>query len=669
VIVHNVFYQMKGYSVHVYKLNGSGSNITVNFNTFSDPVASNATSHVIFQWSQGLTNATLDGNISDGTFLLTCNTGGTFTNVVVRRNITTTANVQAAACPGTITFSNNTTSSSSINFTDSSSRDYSLLSTSAAINAATGITAASGYPCNGTCDMGAFETLGGYSSATVNENSLDVTLAMSTNVPVLPASGMTGWTATVNGVARTVTSAARLSPSDTTVRLTLSGSACVGGQTWLVSYSGGNVTDSALNGGTNNQKLFAFTDQAVTNNCGSAPPSDPGTKYIYYKFEDGSIGLCCNDETANGEDGVPTNTPTYTATGGHNGSGGVTTTDASSQYIAVPYGSGVNPSTQSLTIAVGVLVGSGSESLARTYLGSTNGTSQRFYVSTLDGQWRIGIQGSSDGTASNLTVTAGWNRLCLNVDSGSDTATLYVNGVAGTTGAAKTYTSYTLASDLRVGSPFASNSPGTTYDEFMVYQSVVSCADDFQIWEQTSPAPTGTFDQKTHKFQKLRKAANGDPIDLATAGSHISVVPGGAFELIVQVDCTGADCSAFSPRLQYSRNSGSYQAISDSCAGADTICFYGDTGDADVVSAAVTCCLTGALTTNDGITVFTAAAIPNVDLDEDASVVQRYVLKFGTATAGDTYDFRVYTDTGNALDAYTATPRATIIPLSMGVGF
>jgi hypothetical protein len=130
-----------------------------------------------------------------------------------------------------------------------------------------------------------------------------------------------------------------------------------------------------------------------------------------------------------------------------------------------------------------------------------------------------------------------------------------------------------------------------------------------------------------------------------------------------------ANCDPLGLRLLYSKNSATYTAVPSTC-GADEICFYGTSTDPDILTGAVSCCLTGALTQNDGGTQFTADAIPVFDLGQDGSVVHRYVLKIGSsATAGTTYDFRVYSQDGNVLNTYTTTPRLTVQAMSMGVGF
>jgi hypothetical protein len=565
--------------------------------------------------------------------------------------------------------------------TYSATIDLTLTSTSPVI----GVGLVNEYADNGAApEAGAHETLGGYSSATANESHIDVTIAMDLNVPLLPASGMTGWTVKVNAVSRTVLSAAKLTGTDSVVRITFDGAVCAGGETWTVSYSGsGNVTDSALIGGTSNQPMFAFTDQAVTNNCGSAPPPDPETPYFHLTLDDGSSGTTpttAEDESANNEDGTLTNGPTWVT--GKLGSA-VQFADQGDDYIAVAHGSGVNPSTQSITVCMGVKMDAGLEAATRTFFGASLGTNQRFYLSNITGTWSMAIQSSQATSNSDFPVTAGWHYLCLVMNSGTDVATLYVDGVAGTGAqSVKSYTSYTFASDVTFGRANSfgdSVSGGVTIDEPRWYNAALSQAnidDLIEIWEQTSPTPTGTYEQKTHKWQRLRKTGAGAAEDFTISGTAngitISVVPGGAVELVTQIDCTAADCDPSGLKLYYNVNSGTFIPLPDEFA-TDNVAFYGTTSDPDVVSGTVTCCLTGALTANDGSTQLTASAVPVFDIAQNASFVRRSVIKFDTdVTVGNTYCFKEYHQTDVALNGgYTPSAGAclTIGGHNAGVGF
>jgi hypothetical protein len=97
-----------------------------------------------------------------------------------------------------------------------------------------------------------------FASASVpaNGNSIAVALTEADSAPILPASGVTGFTVLVNGTARSISSA---TASGTTVTLNLA-SAVYAGDVVTVSYAPGNVTDSASNA------MASFGAQSVTNN-------------------------------------------------------------------------------------------------------------------------------------------------------------------------------------------------------------------------------------------------------------------------------------------------------------------------------------------------------------------------------------------------------------------
>ncbi len=532
--------------------------------------------------------------------------------------------------------------------------------------------AISGFGFNGSApDIGPFETFG-FSSATINANNLDVTLGMNVNTPVLPASGQTTWT---TNNSRTITAASKLTGTDSVVRLTVSGAVCAA-ESWTVTYAVGTVTDSAAIGGASwanlNQPMFAFSGSAVTNNCGSAPPSDPGTPYIYYKFDE-NTGTSVNDETVNNLDGTLTNGPTWTT--GKTGSAVLYADSATEMYTAIPYGSGVNPSTQSLTVCLGVLPTSTSPS-QKIVFSADNGADQRMYIGWIGGTWGIGIQASGFTTGSEFPLVAEWTRLCLVMNSGTDVATLYVNGVAGTSAqVVKSYTSYTFASNFKVGvGTFSVNYGGSASDDLKIYQSALSASnitDDYQIWSQSTPAPTGTFEQKTHKGQRLRKTAGGSAEDYAVAGvtngATLSVMPTGALAIVVQIDCTVANCDPTGFRLRYRKNgTGSYIEVPNVC-GSDGICFYG-TPDNDIVSGTVTCCLTGVLTANDGPTNTTADAVPLWDGALNSSFVRRSVLKFN-ASPGDYFELQEWHQTSLPMNTYTPSGGARINIGDYAAGF
>lgn len=151
-----------------------------------------------------------------------------------------------------------------------------LQATSPAINAGVAVPTAAH---NGSApDMGDRETIVCTSAEVglIDATSLIITCENNVNPPILPATGIAGFSVeedTGGGFAAvTVSSAARTGTN--LIDLTL-GSAITTGSTVRFSYSTGtgNVTDSALIGGTKNQRLNAITNQAVVNNVEAAAPS------------------------------------------------------------------------------------------------------------------------------------------------------------------------------------------------------------------------------------------------------------------------------------------------------------------------------------------------------------------------------------------------------------
>lgn len=98
-------------------------------------------------------------------------------------------------------------------------------------------------------------------TATVADAGTTVALTFveSASPPLLPASGVTGFSLTTNGLSVVIASATRT--ASTTITLTL-GQTIHAGDVVLLSYSGGNVTDSASPANS----LATVTNAAVTNN-------------------------------------------------------------------------------------------------------------------------------------------------------------------------------------------------------------------------------------------------------------------------------------------------------------------------------------------------------------------------------------------------------------------
>lgn len=261
IIRRNVFYDCnRGYPIHVYKSAGTTSGLKVYHNTIADGAPSTPPGSILvastLQSSEIKNNLAYQPNLSlVNTFSLTAS------NTVVSYNLMTTNDVSGdnifyPALPAGVTVSNNQ-DNQVIALGAPASRNYTLAAGSVAINAATDVGL-------GLHDVGAYQ-VPLFTSATVENGSAD-TVRVNFSVvdgPLLPATGVTGFSVKVNGNTATILSA---TCSGSTVLLQLSASVAQGA-TVTFSYSGGNVTDSADLGTSTKQPLVhTFTNQAVTNN-------------------------------------------------------------------------------------------------------------------------------------------------------------------------------------------------------------------------------------------------------------------------------------------------------------------------------------------------------------------------------------------------------------------
>lgn len=560
-------------------------------------------------------------------------------------------------------------------FVDSVSSNFSLLQGSAAINAGTNI----GYPFNGTApDIGAYETIPS-PTCTIATNKITCIFPMNTAVPVQGLS-VTGVTVGCTGIAcpgsPTVGGVTRAGGTDTHVGITIdgiAGNACVAAnQTWTISY---NSTVGTWTGHDNigtppglNQKVFSFTSLPVTNLCtGSSPPPPVGGPHFYYRFNEGT-GTIANDETANNIDCTLTNGPTWVA-----GKTGTALKFAAGtlQHCAIPWGSGVNPSTQSLTIFVPVFVPAGLESATHYIMGPDPGTNQRGYICGHNGVWKVAVQSTSCASTptSNLSITSGWNVLTLRFDSGTDIATLYKGTLAGTGGASRPYGSYTFVSNFKLGLIELIPASGVTIDEVQVFLSLQDIAELVSAFEGSVPPPaSGTLAQTAVQFQ-APYLYSGNPQNFGVLSTVQPVMAGGAVAIVYQIHCQNiADCDATAFKLVYRKNgSGAYIPVPNTET-ADGIWMW-VTPDSNLNSAVTTQRLTGSCVITNGSTQLTADQTPSVDLPQDGCVMLRYIVRVGNVS-GSFFETRLQTESGLALaGGYVDATLNVIGSQAGGVGF
>lgn len=566
----------------------------------------------------------------------TCTNGVRFasgTGHVARNNIILGF---STATSGTATYTTNRTSGTATDiWVDPANGNFSLKAGSAAINAGTNI----GLPFNGANpDQGSYETFG-FSSGTITGNTAEGTLGMALHTPVAPTTA--GWSlnCTPNPTAcptPTIIGVTLKHGASGTVLITYSGTACAAGQLWTVTYdpATGATTDTTSSTFTFQQELSAITTQSLTNACtGSGGPTPPATPHIHYLFNE-NTGTNANDESANNLDCTLTNGAAWGT--GLTGSS-LLLANGTTQHCAILYGSGINPITTSHTIAFWAKL-----STEGLIVGANNGNNQRLLVGVSGGTARLGVQNSNSGTASEFGVTLGdWTHFCVTFDKdtpggGTGTATLHINGVAGASaGSVKSYTSFTFASNWRIGNADINTSPGVDVENFKTWTSVVSCADEYASANPPSTPWTGNLASVAYRFYAAKYDAASAVIPLAVVNTDITVPAGAAFTVAVQTDGTVSDPTAIAQKLYYhcaACPSADADLAVPVTATTDGIEFWGTTNEQGLLSGDHGARLSGALTYVAGGTNLTADAIPVVDLAQNNSTVMRWVLRIAPGT-------------------------------------
>ncbi len=676
-IQRNVIYDAnRGFAIQFS--GGTVTNTTIVNNTFSGHATENTGAafcqassaglpcprgHIVF--NSNITTATIKNNIFYDPFITGLASGAfsrggsltSMTGVTYDYNYTNdaTSNFWSSANggkPSGATDGGHNLVSQTNPFVSFSTNDFTIASGASVIAAGTTV---SGVLCNGTCDIGSFETWSCNATATVNGNALDTTCAMNLNTPVLPATGITGMTALVGAVPRTTTSSAKLTGTDSVVRTLFQGAACAGGQTWTNTYVPGNLTDSALIGGSLNQKAFAYTAFAVTNGCGGAtgPTFTPVASSSFTGSDENPLSET-SAWTTGGVAGTVFKRATNTALSSS------FSNDSHAYYTGVSFNAD-QYSTADITTVSTAGGGVGQGLCVRC---STSPDSKYAFHIDHAASNNAELSRKVSGTFTRLTTgncTAGnpWTQAFTNADTFTLAVAAEVVYVYD-----KTSTLVNTCTDTGGGVP-NSGSPGLSYSSSTSSGTFADnwIGGNFSIG--TPPPPVvGTLEQKTHQFTQSQLPGNALG---AVGAANTNIRRGTSFALVTQTDCTVSACDSVGERLYFRRNSGAYAPVPDAL-GPDQIAYLGNTSDSSYLSGPITCCLSGALTANTGGTQFTSAAVPVFTLAQNASIVQRRQLILGaSAILNDTYEFIEYIQTNQALPAtpaggakITVTPATTI---------
>lgn len=516
--------------------------------------------------------------------------------------------------------------------------------------------------CGSAPDAGAYE-FPVVTGASINGNTLDVTIC-SAFPPIKPNGTWTLGCTGTNCGSRTVTGTTVVGGG--TVRLTVSGTACEAGQTWTVSASGNN-TDSINMGGLRDQSIGTITNFAVNSSActGGGGPGFPSGNVANYDFESN-----LNDSSGNGNHAIGSSGVNYVSS---KDGLGVQFTAGAESYVDTGLLSGFNPSTNHLVIAFGIRIAD--LGVRRFVAGVGIGTNQRFYIrQNSNNTWEMAIQANGSPGATEFPVTLGDQHICVKFNPGTDTATLYVNGQAGTTSgtSVQPYTSYIFDTTFRFGIPSSAFTPFPStsthiIDQAFIYTTDESCADIYAAWQP--PVETGTIDQDAHQWQSTH-TVSGSPVNIGSQSAAISSVSPGGVSLVVQYSNTSGTSVELQPRFYYNVNGGTFNNQVPDTPTSDGVYFWGvDTQqEMNNGAASATGLPIGGLSHTNGVTALLASTLPTLTVADGVSRTIRGGFRFNTDAVGKTFCFKIYDQGGQPLNSYTPSAGACVQVHGMSMG-
>lgn len=544
-----------------------------------------------------------------------------------------------------------------------------------------GTTVASRPSPVGVTDIGAFERGEVAAATALTGGGIEVEFLLNTQ-GVRPPSGPTGASVACAGCVGSplVTAANVKAGSNNTLALTITGITSNGGCTLSLS-----ITTTITDGGRIGinppyyqpvNQTFSFPVNGTCKNSSSA--SSITSLWSIFALDDGT-GTTANDSSGNGHHGTVSSGVTWV--NDLSGTGVQIPTDATYRQIASTFGSGVNPTTQSFAKCVHAYPDVMNTNKV-LFSSGANGAGQRWYAGTVlvNGQlqWGIGIQGSGFTTGSEFPVTAKKTVVCLVSDSDTDTAYLWVDSVKGAQAGSsvKTYTSYTLVGNLITGNDGTStvNNGGFTVYEDYTWDSKPSDADLITLFgELTSVSDASAcYAQVAHQAQLVYLDPAGSQINYGPANmSTVEVIDGGAVYLKIQINCTGSNGTTIVPTPYYSLDGTTFSAKIPLTLGAGGVAMWGDSLDNFLNRFTATCCISGALTANNGVTILTDLGGQAITLSQDHSYTVGMIVKFSAGQIGKSFWIKLFQGNGLPL-AGGYTPSTGVLvkivpPRSSGV--
>ncbi len=225
---------------------------------------------------------------------------------------------------------------------------------------------------------------------------------------------------------------------------------------------------------------------------------------------------------------------------------------------------------------------------------------------------------------------------------------------------AQDFTLTALSPAIDFGTPF----DGYTYS---------GAAPDAGAFEYTQSAPTGgTFSQASHVFQKIYTTNIGISQNLSFTNGIQNVMDGGAVAIVFQINCDNVSpCQNSSFALRTSTDGITYTLVPDT-AGANGVYFWGTSTETWLNNGGSGSSLTGLVPNTSGSTQLTSSDLPTITLGQNTSITLRYLVRFAPGFAGQARYFKLYQQTGSALNGtYTPSTGAmvNIVSAQASMGF
>lgn len=177
---------------------------------------------------------------------------------------------------------------------------------------------------------------------------------------------------------------------------------------------------------------------------------------------------------------------------------------ASSNYVDTGYGTGINPTTNSVSISFWIYKTAACSSGNDDHVFGASGpvANTRMYIRCKADAWQYRLGGASEVPTGATATINGWNHIALILDASDDTAHMYING---TQRATSTIPSYTIGNDFYIGNfndgVSLLEGGAAIIDEVAIYDRALSAGEVTTIYDESQlGVPDAPLNLETASF-------------------------------------------------------------------------------------------------------------------------------------------------------------------------